>query len=132
MKKAIGSFERFKACDIEFELSRPSYTIETLRALVKAFPQHEFSVIMGADSLSNFHLWKAHKTIVENFSLVVYPRKGFSNSLFEAHPSVKRVDAPQIEVSSTFIREGLKQGKDLCFFLPDGLFQAIKEAMNFH
>ncbi|MBW7848141.1 MAG: nicotinate-nucleotide adenylyltransferase [Bacteroidales bacterium] len=132
VKKAIGSFGRFKACNIEFELPRPSYTIETLRALKNRFPQHEFSVIMGADSLSNFHQWKEHEAILKNFSLVVYPRKGFSNSLLEAHPSVKRVDAPQIEISSTFIRQGLRKGKDLHFFLPDGLFQTIKEAMNFH
>lgn len=130
VEKAIEGFSRFNACDTEFYLSKPSYTIHTLSALAGEFPEIEFYLIMGADSLLNFHLWKDYATILEKYHLLVYPRKGSPEHHLMKHPSVQLVDAPLIEVSSTFIREAIKQGKDLRFFLPTGVFEMIRQPID--
>lgn len=130
VKKAIGGFARFKACDTEFHLSKPSYTIHTLNALAEEFPDIDFYLIMGADSLLNFHLWKDYTTILEKYHLLVYPRKGSTEHALMKHPSVQLVEAPLIEVSSTFIRDGFKCGKDLRFFLPAEIFGMLHEALK--
>lgn len=128
---AIDSFARFKLCDIEFAMPRPSFTIDTLTLLSSKHPEKHFSLIMGSDSIDSFHLWKDFETLLSRYTLLVYPRKGGSenNPLYQHH-SVKRIEAPQIEVSSSFIRKGLKQGKDLRFFMPKGVFERFLQQLD--
>lgn len=98
-----------KATDIEFHLPKPSYTVNTLAYLQEKYPQHQFSIIMGSDSLQNLPQWKNYKTILENHTLYIFKRPGFEvpTEYIEKY-SVKTIDAPLLEISSTQIRQFIK------------------------
>lgn len=118
-RKAIGAYPKFKVSDFEFSLPRPSYTIDTLKALEKAYPQHLFHFIMGADNWNQIDKWKNYTLLLKEYPILIYPRKGFEINIPACYPHIKKVDAPLIEISSTFIREAYKEGKDVRFFLPE-------------
>ena len=128
VKKAIGKNPKIKVSDVEFKLPQPSYTIYTLRFLTEKFPRHEFVIIMGSDNLALFHKWKSYKKILENYQIYVYPRSsplkrgaGPKDSLergfFKNHRNIKMADAPKIDISSTFIREQMRKGRDVKDFV---------------
>ncbi len=121
---AIADFNYFKAIDVEFKMQIPSYTIETLKLLREMHLQIEFSLIMGSDNLQNFHKWKNYHEILENYKIVVYPRKGFNINI--EHSNINVIKAPIIELSSTYIREKIKQRKKINFFLPEKVYQYIE------
>ncbi|MFW6370762.1 MAG: nicotinate-nicotinamide nucleotide adenylyltransferase, partial [Bacteroidota bacterium] len=82
-------------------------------------PYKQFKILMGSDNLLNFHKWKNHDVIVENYGVVVYPRPGFNKITQQLHKNITLVeDAPLMEISSSFIRKALSQGKDVRHFLP--------------
>ncbi len=112
----------------EFSMPRPSYTIDTLNELQRRFPNDEFSLIIGADNWAVFDRWKSHDEILGKFKVLIYPRRGYEISI-PAHLSktVKIVDAPIVEVSSTGIREGIKRLQNMSFFLPDEVYRYILE-----
>jgi nicotinate-nucleotide adenylyltransferase len=122
VKKALGKNRKIMASDIEFTLPQPSYTINTLNCLKEKYPKNRFVIIIGSDNLNLFHKWKNYKKILAGYKLCVYPRA--SSPLqrgqrgIETHHNVKFVKAPRIDISSTFIREELKKGKDLRYFIP--------------
>lgn len=122
---AIGNDDRFLACDIECYMPRPSYTIDTLTYLKEKHPSYEFVLIMGSDGLKTFPKWKNSTEIVKNHSRYVYPRsmEDFNNP--EELKNVKIVEAPKIEISSTFIRRSIKEGKNIRHFLPGKLYDFI-------
>ena len=68
---AIDNDVRMQASDIEFTLSRPSYTAITLAHLLEKYPQHEFSVILGGDSFQNIKRWKNYEYILNNFNILI-------------------------------------------------------------
>ena len=121
VEASIKGYTKFKASDFEFSLPRPSYTIDTLRALKLQYPYREFIFIIGADSWMNISMWKNYDAIISEFSIIIYPRKGYDIKIPEKHPNIKKVDAPLIEVSSTFIRQAIKEGKDIRYFLPEAI-----------
>jgi len=127
---AIENDDRFRICDIEFRLPKPSYTIDTLIHLKESYPLHEFALIMGSDGLSTFYKWKNHTVIEQNYDRYIYPRPGFEVDPAE-HSRITRVDAPQIEISSTFIRHALRAKRDIRHFLPHKVFDFITE-MHFY
>jgi nicotinate-nucleotide adenylyltransferase len=127
----VGSYKKIKVSKIEFELPRPSYTVVTLAYLSDKFPQHRFSLIMGADNLDNLHKWKDYKVILENHHIYVYPRPGCDGGEWRSHPSVVWTDAPLMELSSSFIRQSIKEGKDVRYMLPESVYHCIDE-MNFY
>ncbi|MDR3251344.1 MAG: nicotinate-nucleotide adenylyltransferase [Tannerella sp.] len=121
VKAVIAGYPRFKASDFEFSLPRPSYTINTLRALHKAYPDRDFRLIMGADNWSTMTQWKDYEKLVDEFSIIVYPRKDCEIIIPDGYPNIKKVEAPLLEVSSTFIRRSVEEGKDVRFFLPEAI-----------
>jgi nicotinate-nucleotide adenylyltransferase len=127
---AIEGDNRFRVCDIEFKLPKPSYTVDTLAYLKELHPGHEFMLIMGTDGLPTFKKWKNYKIIEENYRRYVYPRPGFPY-ITEEHPNSILVNAPMIEISSTFVREALKLRIDIRHFLPPRVFEYITE-MHFY
>lgn len=131
VKTAIGENRKIKASDIEFKLPKPSYTINTLSHLHDKFPEHEFVLILGSDNLNTFHKWKNFEQILEHHELYVYPRKGADGGSLISHPKVKLVEAPQMELSSTFIREAIKNRKDVRYMMPESAWNYIEE-MNFY
>lgn len=138
-----GNF-KLRASDIEFNLPKPSYTINTLVHLNEKFPDHHFSLIMGEDNLRTLHKWKNHEVILENHDLYVYPRvltiqeekemedSGItSNNKFKELPNVHMCDAPVMKVSSSFIRQSIKEGKDVRYLLTEPVHKYVDE-MNFY
>lgn len=128
---AIDDFPRIKSSSIEFNLSQPSYTINTLAHLSEKYPQHQFSLIMGQDNLQNFNKWKKFETILKQFHIYVYPRPNCEPSQFDAHPNVHLTEAPKMDISSTFIRKAINEKKDIRFFLAPKVWEEI-DIMNFY
>jgi nicotinate-nucleotide adenylyltransferase len=117
---ATEDFPKIQPSDIEFKLPQPNYTVNTLAHLQEKFPQHEFSLIMGEDNLNSLHKWKNYEVILQNHAIYVYPRvnSGEIDQQFVNHAKIHRIDAPVIELSSTFIRESIKKGKNIDPMLP--------------
>jgi nicotinate-nucleotide adenylyltransferase len=128
---AIGDNIKLKASNIEFNLPQPSYTIVTLTYLKEKYPQHEFVLIMGADNLENFHKWKNYEEILKHHQLYIYPRPESDGGNLKDHPQIKLVNAPLMEISSTAIRQAIKEKKDMRYFMPEAVWQYIKE-MHFY
>ncbi len=132
--EAIKDFPKLKPSKIEFELPQPNYTINTLIHLEEKYgKEYRFSLIMGADNLKGFHKWKNNDVILENYDIYVYPRlsEGTVDAKLENHPKIHYVDAPIMEISSTFIRVQHKAGKNVRALLPDSVWKYMDE-MNFY
>lgn len=119
--------------DIEFHLPQPNYTVTTLAHLEDKYPQYDFSLIMGEDNLKSFPKWKNYEVILERHQIMVYPRysEGETSSHLLNHPKVSLIDAPRVELSSTFIRKAIKAGKDVRPLLPPMVWKYI-DMMNFY
>lgn len=134
---AIGDNDKLKASDIEFKLPIPSYTIDTLAYLKDKHPSKEFSLVMGEDNLYTLHKWKNVDALIHNYSIYVYPRPRMirpASPVLDRILSIARVhkvDAPMMELSSTFIRDGIKAGKNMSYYVPAATWQYIKE-MHFY
>ena len=124
---AISDNERFKAIDIEFHMPKPSYTIDTLVRLSEKYPENEFCLILGEDNLHHFTKWKNSRMILENYSLLVYPRPDAKSSHLKGHPNVKMVDAPLLDISATFIRSMIKNNQSARYLIHDQVYQFIKD-----
>jgi nicotinate-nucleotide adenylyltransferase len=132
VKLAIEGNAKFKAIDIEFKLPQPNYTIDTLTHLKEKYPKKNFVLIIGEDNLNNFNKWKNYEALLEQYELYVYPRKDLqTKSPLAMHPKVKMIDAPVVEISSSFIREAIKLKKDVQYMLPEKVSRHIDE-MNFY
>ena len=127
VRRAIGDDPRMKASDIEFSMTQPSYTIHTLRALSERYPNDRFVFICGMDSLQGLPRWKEYQAILDGYELLVFPRKGYDGGALLHHPHVKVLETPVIEVSSTFIRNCLKEGKDVRHFMPEKAYSYLME-----
>jgi len=122
---ATENYPKLKHSNIEFNLPQPNYTVNTLAYLGEKYPEHEFSLIMGEDNLKSFHKWKNYETILENHQIYVYPRISAvagENELGQ-HPNVHHIDAPIVEISSTFIRECITKGKNVKPLLPHEVWE---------
>ncbi|HKJ78640.1 MAG TPA: nicotinate (nicotinamide) nucleotide adenylyltransferase [Prolixibacteraceae bacterium] len=129
--RAVDNETRIRVTDIEFNMPKPSYTSDTLAWLTDKYPTYEFYIIMGSDNLENFHKWKNHETIINNYGIIVYPRPGTDQSKYNTHKNIIFTEAPQMEISSTFIRKAIKEGKDIRHFLPNKTWEYIDE-MGFY
>lgn len=127
----IGNYKKIKASKIEFELARPSYTVVTLAYLQDKYPKHEFALIMGSDNLENLHKWKNYELILEHHDIYIYPRPNHDGGNLKDHPRVKWIDAPLMDISSSFIRKSIKEGKDVRYMMPETVADYIDE-MNFY
>ena len=131
--KATENYDKINPSGIEFSLPQPNYTVNTLAYITEKFPKHNFSLIMGEDNLKSFHKWKNYTVILENHNVYVYPRisEGKVETQFDNHLKIHRVTAPIIEVSSTMIRNGIKDKKNIRPLLSNTVWQYIDE-MNFY
>jgi nicotinate-nucleotide adenylyltransferase len=116
--------------DIEFQLDIPSYTIQTLRALRERHSERVFSMLCGTDLLASFHKWKDYESILETTELLIYPR--YSH---EQDPGIidwekyrlRPIDAPRVEISSTYIRAKIQQSKSIRYLVSESVAQYIRE-----
>ena len=132
--EAIADYPGLKASKVEFNLPQPNYTVNTLVHLVEQYgTDHKFCLIMGEDNLKTFHKWKNYEVILENHELYVYPRvsNGKIPDQFKEHRGIHQVDAPIMEISSTFIRKQHKAGKNIRPMLPERVWKYMDE-MNFY
>lgn len=125
---ATEDYPKLKPSDIEFKLPQPNYTVHTLAHLQDKFPQHKFSLIMGEDNLNSLHKWKNYEVILQNHDVYVYPRVNAEvmSREFNGHPKIHYVDAPIMEISSTFIRNSIKTGKNIRPLLPEKVWQYVE------
>lgn len=123
---AIEDYPQFRASDFESHLPRPSYSVHTLEKLREAYPEREFYFIIGSDNWNHFNRWYQWERIVNENRLIVYPRPGYPVDETTLPPTVRLVQSPVFEISSTFIRESLKAGKDIRYFLHPNVWKAIQ------
>lgn len=140
---AIEDNAKLQASNIEFSLPQPSYTSNTLAYLEEKYPQHQFSLIMGEDNLRTLHKWKNFEEILNDHTIYVYPRalteqerdeitetSYFENQLNQ-HSNVILCDAPVMKVSASFIRNAIKEKKDVRYLLTEPVYKYVNE-MNFY
>lgn len=131
VRLAVEDDDRFRASDIEFKLPTPSYTIDTLTYLEELNPGREFQLVMGGDGLRTFHKWKHAELIVEKYHRLIYPRPGTDLEMASRLPNATLVDAPMMEISSSFIRQAIKDGKDVRHLVPAKAYTYMRE-MHFY
>lgn len=120
VKLAIADNARLKACDVEFGLAKPSYTVQTMRHLSIEHTDRDFFIIMGSDNLASFKQWKDYAFLLEHYRFLVYYRAGFEQMELMDHPNVRISEAPVLHISATFIRERLQTGTSIRYLvLPD-------------
>lgn len=125
-QKAVEGEEGINVTDFEFHLPRPSYTWNTLQALSKAYPNTQFSLLVGADNWNSFAHWAHPDDILRNHHLYVYPREGSSLSTETLPPTVHYLPAaPLYPYSSTKIRERLERGENISAFVPNVILQDL-------
>lgn len=128
VKLAVGNNKKIKASDVEFKLSKPSYTINTIQFLKEKFPVNEFVLIMGEDNLSTFDQWKDYKALLDLCMIYVYPRLNAGETEFHSHPRVKLIkEVPVMEISATFIRNSIRDKKDVRYMLNPDVLERIEE-----
>lgn len=131
VQRAIEGYPRFRASDFEFSMPRPSYTIYTLDALKARYPDHRFHLIIGSDNWQFFPRWYQHERILREHRLLVYPRPGYTVDPASLPSSVRLVEAPLFDISSTFIRQALAEGRDIRFFLHPAVYEELLQSGSF-
>jgi len=111
---AIKHNPHLKACDIEFTMPIPSFTIDTLKVLFNEFPDNKFTLLIGSDNALVFDKWKNYNELLAYYNIIVYPRPGYDfNEVSAIYPQMKLLNTPVYDVSSTQIRDFIKQKKDI-------------------
>ncbi len=123
---ATKNTERIETCDIELSMPRPSYTINTLDLLAKRYPKRTFKLIIGSDNWRLFDQWREHERILDEYGVIVYPRQGYPVESRYVD-GLEVVEAPMVNLSSTFIRDAIMRGKDMTLFMPPGVSKYIKD-----
>lgn len=131
VRLAVEDDDRFRASDIEFRLPTPSYTIDTLTYLGEKYPGREFQLVMGADGLRTFHKWKNAPLIVEKYHRLIYPRPGTELTQPGDLVNATLMDAPLMDISSSFIRKAIREGKDVRHLVPAKAYRYMRE-MHFY
>jgi nicotinate-nucleotide adenylyltransferase len=141
VKIAIDDNFNLRASDVEFNLPKPSYTVDTLAHLREQYPEHQFALIMGEDNLRTFHKWKNYEVILERHQIYVYPRPitlaelnnevAPTKSEIHDHKNVIVTDSPMMQISSTIIRNKIQKGQSIQYLVTDAVRQYIDE-MNFY
>ena len=128
VRLATENNSKIEASKIEFDLPVPSYTIDTLTYLKEKYPSKEFSLIMGGDNLSSFHKWKNYEQILMGHDIYVYKRPRYRRHRFKDHPKINFVDAPLLDISATFIRKSIKEGKSIQYLVPHEVFDYLNSS----
>jgi nicotinate-nucleotide adenylyltransferase len=129
---SIEGENRLKASNIEFNLPRPSFTIDTLTYLSEKYPDQTYSIIMGSDSYVNLDRWKSSQLIKERYELYVYERNGFPVNRTTHLEKVHFIEAPLLDISASYIRKQIKMGKSIRYLVTDAVHDEIMKAGYYH
>lgn len=119
VKLAIKGNDKFKACDVEFDMPLPSYTANTLVKLKELHPKIEFQLILGTDNLQHLEKWKDHEEILMNHDILAYFRDGFPGGEFAKNQKVRVMKGPMLNISATYIRGLVRMGRSIKYLVPD-------------
>lgn len=125
---AVDYHDRLRVSNVEFDLPQPSYTVDTLAYLSEKYPSYEFALLLGEDNLPTLPKWKNHHILLERYPIYVYPRPGTPRSPLHDHPSVRILQTPLLDISATFIRQCVREGKSIRYLVPD----AVQEYISRH
>lgn len=127
MRLATEDNPNIKASDIEFGLPKPSYTVDTMAYITEKYPQHDFSLIMGGDSLASLHKWKNHEVLLDKYRILVYQRPHFELGELANHEHVTILECPQFDISATYVRNRLKNKESIRYLVTDTVYQYLEE-----
>lgn len=123
---ALEGYPHLVASDYEFRLKRPSYTWNTLQHLKSDYPSYKFILIIGGDNLEKFHKWAHSQDILDNYEIAVYPRNQSDiPDWAHEHKNITIVDVPLIDISSTQLREMMRQEKDITPYMPQKAYHEL-------
>lgn len=131
VRLALENHSKLSVTDIEFKMPKPSYTIDTLTWLSEKYPQKQFQLICGMDIFPTLHKWKNYEQLLSQYNLYVYPRPGYDLGNYAGKHNIRVFKAPMMEISSSFIRAGIKGKKDMSFWMPEKVYEYILE-MHFY
>ena len=127
VRLGIGDNPRIEASNVEFNLPKPSYTVDTLAFLTEKHPDKTFALIMGGDNIASLHLWKNYEQLLANFDIYVYQRPGTELGPLATHPRVKVLEAPLLDISATYIRDCIRKGQSVRYLVPEPVFEYLKD-----
>ena len=127
VRLATEDYPRFRVCDAEFHLTRPSYTIHTLDYLNQQYPEIDFTLLIGSDNWEGFKGWYQAERILNEYGVLIYPRPDYPIDAETLPSNISLIKAPLFEVSSTFIREAMREGKDVRYFLHPAVYKKLME-----
>lgn len=123
---AVEDNPKLKACDIEFGLPRPSFTVDTLAYLKERYPRREFVLIMGSDNLATLDKWKHPAVLLRDYRILVYLRPGFPPGPYAEHPNVQIFEeVPLMQISSSFIRSRIQEGKSVEYLVTEPVLEYL-------
>lgn len=124
---ALKGARGIESCDIELSMPKPNYTINTLELLARRYPRKKFKLVIGSDNWAIFDKWRDYQRILDEFGVIVYPRVGFpvENKLVDGMEYLE--EAPIANISSTFVRNAIRQGRDITYFVPAGVAKYISD-----
>jgi nicotinate-nucleotide adenylyltransferase len=128
VRLGIGDNPLLEVSNIEFNLPKPSYTVDTLAYLREKYPDHTFCPIMGGDNLATLHLWKNYETLLANYDIYIYNRPESDLSAYSEHPRVHIFQAPMLNLSATYIRECIRTGKSVRYLVPEAVFEYLENS----
>ncbi len=131
VRLAVHDNYKLRACDVEFHLPKPSYTVLTLAHLGEQYRDKQFCLIMGSDNLETFERWRNWEYILEHYQIYVYPRPGSEHCKLASHPNVTMVNVPMMDISSTYIREQVRLKHDVRYLLTEPVYEYLTE-MHFY
>ena len=123
---AVEPEPNLRASDIEFRLPRPSYTVDTLAYLKEKYPDYKFAIIMGSDSFQNLPRWKNYQVILQQYPVYVYKRAGYDVAETNAGATVTVMEAPLLQISATYIRDTVREGKSIRYLVPEKVLEEIE------
>jgi nicotinate-nucleotide adenylyltransferase len=134
VRTATAGYPKIRVSEVEFLLPRPSYTLRTFDALAEMEPGTQFFLLIGADNWAVFNQWKDYYEFLSRYPVIIFPRPGYPFDLSERHfaqppnASLHLLSPPLLDISSSFIRKSIRQGKDVRFFLPEAIRSDVVQA----
>lgn len=129
-QKALEGEPQMKVCDAEFHLPKPSYMWNTLQTLSEKHPDREFVLLIGGDNWERFDKWYHAEDILSNYQVAIYPRTGQVIDEASLPENVTLINAELLDISSTDIRQRIKEGKTIEHLVPQPVVDDVKKAYS--